>query len=70
MDFLGHLSGLGDYNAVASESETRNVFALDHQVRSLTGLFKSKKAAARAKDLEVIRELEAMREYRQKTGLK
>ncbi len=69
IDFLGHVSGLGDYEAVARESETMSVFGLDQKVLSLAGLIKSKKAAARSKDLEAIAELEAMQEYRKKTGL-
>jgi predicted nucleotidyltransferase len=70
LNFLGHVPGLGDYEAVVKESETIEVFGINQKVLSLGGLIKSKKAAARSKDVEAIKELEAMQEYRKRTGLK
>ena len=70
IDLLGHVSGLGDYEQVVKESEQVSIFGLNQQVLSIGGLIKAKKAAARAKDVEAIKELEAMLEYRRKTGLK
>ena len=67
--FLGHVPGLGEYQALQNESETVNLFGLDQKVLSIEGLIKAKKAAARPKDREAIVELEAMLEYRRKTGI-
>ena len=67
--FLGHVPGLGEYQALQNESETVNLFRLDQKVLSIEGLIKAKKAAARPKDREAIVELEAMLEYRRKTGI-
>lgn len=69
IDFLADVPGLGDYEAVEKEAESINLFGLQQKVLSIAGLIKAKKAAARAKDREAITELEAMLEYRQKTGL-
>lgn len=69
LDFLGEVSGLGGYEAVAAESDTMNIFGLDHKVLSIRGLIKTKTAAGRDKDVEAVKELEAMQEWREKTGL-
>jgi hypothetical protein len=68
--FLADVPGLGGYEAVEKEAETINLFGLNQRVLSIAGLIKAKKAAARIKDREAITELEAMLEYREKTGLK
>ena len=54
IDFLGHVAGLGDYQGVAKESESVNLFGLDQRVLSIGGLIKAKKAADRPKDREAI----------------
>lgn len=69
LDFLGEVSGLGSYEAVLAASETMNILAMPSRVLSLPGLIKAKLAAGRAKDLEAVRELESLREGREKSGL-
>jgi hypothetical protein len=46
-----------------------NLFGIDVKVLNISGLIKAKKAAAREKDLEAVKELEALKEFREKTGL-
>jgi len=67
LDFLAEVSGPGSYDAVAAEAEIMNIFGLNHKVLSIVGLIRAKKAAARAKDVQAIVELEARLEYRERT---
>ena len=62
IDLLGHLSGLGEFPAVALDAISMPLFGGECRVASLDSLIRSKKAAARSKDLNVLPELEALKE--------
>ena len=64
IDFLGEVAGLGDYAAVKAASETLEIFGRKCSVLSLDGLIRAKRAAGRKRDLEVLHELEALRELK------
>jgi hypothetical protein len=64
LDLLGELTGLGSFAAVARESLEATLFGSTYLFINLEGLIRSKRAAGRAKDLEVVAELEAIREER------
>jgi hypothetical protein len=64
LDLLGELTGVGSFADVASESLEAMLFGSTHLFINLDGLIRSKRAAGRAKDLEVVAELEAIREER------
>jgi predicted nucleotidyltransferase len=64
LDLLGEVAGLGFYDAVRNRSETLTLFERECRVLSLDGLILAKRAAGRARDLEVLPELEALRELR------
>jgi hypothetical protein len=59
-DFLGEVAGVGNYLEVKKNSDVMAIFNMDCRVRSLEGLIRSKKAAGRERDLEVIPELEGL----------
>ncbi len=69
LDFLGEVAGLGGYDEVKAASEKMCLFGIDHQVLSLEGLIKAKRAAGREKDLDVVKELEGLLDIRRRTGL-
>lgn len=69
MDFLGEVSGLGDFASVKAASELKDVGGVQVRVLSLEGLIKSKSAAGRSKDLYVLPELKALEELKKKTKL-
>ena len=62
IDLLGHLSGLGEFPSVALGAVSMPLFGGEYRVVSLDSLIRSKKAAGRAKDLNALPELEALRE--------
>jgi hypothetical protein len=62
IDLLGHLSGLGEFPAVALDAISMPLFGGEYRVASLDTLIRSKKAAGRSKDLNVLPELEALKE--------
>ena len=64
IDVLGEVTGVGAYDAVARESNEMELFGATYKVINLDALLRAKRAAGRAKDLEVIAELEALREER------
>lgn len=64
IDLLGEVAGLGEYESVRAASEILEVFDRKCPVLSLDGLIRSKRAAGRKRDLEVIHELEALRELK------
>lgn len=68
LDFLGEVSGLGSYEHVKSHADVRLIGGMEIAILSLPGLIKSKKAAARPKDLYVLPELEALEQLKRKTG--
>jgi hypothetical protein len=68
LDFLGEVTGLGNYAAVKNDADIKTIQGMQILVLSLSGLIKSKKVAGRKKDLYVLPELEALQELKQKTG--
>ena len=62
IDVLGEVTGVGEFQAVERESVEMELFGSAYRVMSLNSLIRAKRAAGRAKDLEVIAELEALRE--------
>jgi hypothetical protein len=62
IDLLGHLSGLGEFPAVALDAIPMPLFGGEYRVASLDSLIRSKRAAGRSKDLHVLPELEALKE--------
>jgi predicted nucleotidyltransferase len=61
IDFLGEMSGVGNYEAVAPRSDEVTLFGLPCRCIRLDALIEAKRAAGRPKDLEVIAELETIR---------
>ena len=70
IDLLGEVAGGGRYEDLEKETETIHVFGVDCLCVTLDALIRLKRAAGRRKDLEAIAELEAIREEREKTGLR
>ena len=66
IDFLGEVSGLGEFNSVKAASDLKNVGGVEVQVLSLVGLIKSKTPAGRPRDLYVLPELKALEEVKKK----
>lgn len=66
LDLLGEITGAGIYEAVVSHTVKLPVFGRDVLVLDLPTLIRSKRAAGRPKDLEVIAELEALLAERQR----
>ncbi len=64
IDLIGELSGIGYYNEVIKLSEETEIYNQSCYVLTLEGLIQNKKAVARKKDLELLTELEALREIR------
>jgi hypothetical protein len=60
IDLLGHLSGLGEFPAVALDAISMPLFGGEYRVASLDALIRSKRAAGRNKDLNVLPELAAL----------
>lgn len=66
IDVLGEISGVGTYEFVDRESASVELFGRSYKIINLAALIRSKRAAGRAKDLEVIAELEALQEEQRK----
>jgi predicted nucleotidyltransferase len=64
VDFLGEVSGIGDYEKVLAESQEFTVYGISVRILSLDGLLLAKKAAARTKDHGHILELEELKKMR------
>ena len=62
LDCLGEVSGLGGYDDILPRSIGIVLYGIDCRCLDLDALLDAKRAAGRAKDLEVIAELEAIRE--------
>lgn len=62
LDLLGEITGGGDYTALRLDTRNIEVFGISCRCLELDRLIQVKRAAGRAKDLEVIAELEALRE--------
>ncbi len=70
INLLGEVAGGGRYENLEKDTETIHVFGVDCLFVNLDALIRLKRAAGRRKDLEAIAELEAIREEREKTGLR
>lgn len=70
INLLGEVAGGGRYENLEKDTETIHVFGVDCLFVNLDALIRMKRAAGRRKDLEAIAELEAIREEREKTGLR
>jgi hypothetical protein len=64
VDFLGEVSGLGNYDAVLAQSEEMDMFGFKVRVLSLEGLIAAKTAAGRLKDRNHLLELEELKKLR------
>jgi predicted nucleotidyltransferase len=62
LDCLGEMTGVGGYDAVANRTIDVTLFGIRCRCIDLDTLLAAKRAAGRAKDLEVIAELEAIRD--------
>lgn len=68
IDLLGEITGGGGYEALVSHSTIVAAFGLEVRCLDLDLLIHVKRAAGRPKDLEVIAELEALLEERERPG--
>jgi predicted nucleotidyltransferase len=68
LDLLGEVTGGGGFDALVARSRPVAVFGLDVRCLDLDCLIEVKRAAGRPKDLEVIAELEALQEERDRSG--
>jgi hypothetical protein len=64
LDVLGEITGGGGYEQLVSSSISLQLFGIDCLCLGLDRLIEVKRAAGRARDLEAIAELEALREER------
>lgn len=62
LDLLGEVHGVGGYQEAMENAEIREFFGTAFPVLSLTKLIAAKRAAGRPKDLNILPELEAIRE--------
>jgi predicted nucleotidyltransferase len=62
LDVLGEITGGGTYETLISHSRKLSVFGIECYCLGLDRLIQAKRDAGRPKDLEVIAELEALRE--------
>ena len=67
IDLLGEIVGGGRYEDLAPHALTITLFKREVQLLDLPWLIRVKRAAGRPKDLEVVAELEALREERDAT---
>lgn len=62
LDVLGEIAGGGTYETLISHSRKLSVFGIECYCLGLDCLIQAKRDAGRPKDLEVIAELEALRD--------
>ena len=67
IDVLGEITGIGGYDSVVDVSEDVSLFGSVYRCISLDALIVSKRAVGRPKDLEVVAELELIRDERSRT---
>jgi predicted nucleotidyltransferase len=67
VDLLGEIQGLGGYAEVLKNSDQIEIFGASCRVMSLEDLVRAKKAAARGKDLILVKELEALLELHKRS---
>lgn len=68
LDLLGEVTGGGNFEALLAHSSPVQAFGIECLCLNLDKLIQVKRAAGRPKDLEVIAELEALREERGRAG--
>jgi predicted nucleotidyltransferase len=68
LDLLGEVTGGGNFEALLAHSSPVQAFGIECLCLNLDKLIQVKRAAGRPKDLEVIAELEALREERGEAG--
>jgi len=66
LDVLGEIAGIGSFPAVRARSEVVTLWARAVRILQLDALVESKRALARGKDLEALRELEVILARQQK----
>jgi hypothetical protein len=64
IDLLGELAGIGPFQAVYDHALPVDLFGSTHRVINLEALIKSKRAAGRPRDFEVIAELQIIADER------
>jgi hypothetical protein len=64
VDVLGEITGVGNYDAVLAVSDDVLLYESNYRCINLDALIVSKRAAGRPKDLEVVAELELIRDER------
>ena len=62
VDLLGHLSGVEHFQELARDAISLSLYGFQVRVASLDAVIRSKRAAARPKDIVALQELEALRE--------
>ena len=62
LDLLGEVAGVGNYSRVFEASVAMTLYGISCHVLSLQALITAKRTAGRARDLQVLPELEAIRE--------
>jgi predicted nucleotidyltransferase len=66
LDFLGEVSGGGNYEQLLPFSEEAEAFGITCRVVTLERLIQLKRAAGRTKDLQIIAEMQALLEERRR----
>jgi predicted nucleotidyltransferase len=67
IDLMGEIAGFSSYEEVTGASETLELYGTRCRILTLEGLIRSKRAAARPKDLQLVPELEALADLRGKS---
>ena len=68
LDLLGEVAGLGPYDVVLAHSQVKQVGTTECHMLSLDALILTKRAAGREKDLAVLKELQALKDLKEKIG--
>ncbi len=67
IDLMGEIAGFSTYEQVSAASDTLELYGIRCRILTLDGLIRSKRAAARPKDLQLVPELEALAVLRRKS---
>lgn len=67
IDLMGEIAGFSSYEQVTAASDTLRLYGIRCRILTLDGLIRSKRAAARPKDLQMVPELEALAALRRKS---
>jgi hypothetical protein len=68
LDLLGEVAGLGPYDVVLAHSPVKQVGTTEGHMLSLDAPILTKRAAGREKDLAVLKELQALKDLKEKIG--